>query len=225
MKNLFKKLLLIICLLALPLQLCFGAAISTLTDNFNDNSIDAAKWETYIEQGSISEINNQIEITTGTGGGITELVSVNDYDATGSSATIKVIDAGNQILDTYYFYPLALIIWSGNFDMVLWDIDKTKGIAAFKRISGSYTQIGSADTYDADKYRYLKIRESGGTTYWDYSSDGINWTNFTSVANPITMTTIRPTVVTINTTTSTIAKVDDFNILPSATQRRIIFIQ
>lgn len=58
------------------------------------------------------------------------------------------------------------------------------------------TQRGSTITYDNTTHRFLRIREgtfaggTKGTLYWDYSADGQSWTNHTSVATPITVTSI-----------------------------------
>jgi hypothetical protein len=35
---------------------------------------------------------------------------------------------------------------------------------------------------------YLRIREASGTTYWEYSADGITWTVIYSVADPLSPT-------------------------------------
>ncbi len=208
--------------------------VSALTDNFNDNSLDA-KWTTYIDTGagSIAEANQEIEITTNINvSGYTELYSVNDYDLTGSSMTIKVIDRGSITNTNLYFYPLFAIIWSGNYDLIGWDIFTLDGInmriCPVKRINYSFTLIGTDVAYNANTYRYLKIRELSGTTYFDYSADGLNWNNFNSVANPITITAIRgsSSVYTTSATVSaTTAKVDDFNILPSGTNHNGDFFQ
>lgn len=35
---------------------------------------------------------------------------------------------------------------------------------------------------------YLRIRETGGTTFWEYSADGSTWTTIYSVADPLSAT-------------------------------------
>jgi hypothetical protein len=216
MIKLLKKLLLTICLLAIPLQV-FGAAISTLTDNFNDNSIDAAKWnQTTASGATIAETNGQLEITTSTTAGTNAyLTTVSNYNFTGSAISIKIVDAGNQSLASY-------TCWVIEYPNNNWRI--SGGNIVVRRNSVSvYT-----DTYVANTYRYLRIREAGGNTYWDYSADGITWTNAYNNTNTGVVTSIQfilaDTYCSGAEASTTTAKVDDFNILPSAT-RRIIFIQ
>ena len=36
------------------------------------------------------------------------------------------------------------------------------------------------DTFDALKHTWLRLRESGGTVFWDTSGDGKTWANFAS---------------------------------------------
>jgi hypothetical protein len=211
-----KKLSLSLFLLFLPL-LAFGASISTLTDNFNDNSIDAAKW-TNDDPTQIVEINNDLELTSiQAGTGWTNLWSKSSYDFTGSSVSIKVVDAGNQSLASWIFVPL-LIADTGDTNEKYWLI----------KAGSIETSQGDYDTaYDANVHRYLRIREASGTIYWDSSTDGITWTNRDSAVVGAFVLTDCNAVVQMHSTaeaSTTTAKVDDFNILPSAT-RRIILIE
>lgn len=45
-------------------------------------------------------------------------------------------------------------------------------------ITGQYT------AYDPTSHRWLRIRESAGTVYWDVSPDGVTWTNVNSIPTP-----------------------------------------
>jgi hypothetical protein len=204
-----KKILLTI-LLCLWATVAFAASISTLTDNFDDNSIDAAKWTNHLTDWV--EQNNELEETTSTAGSDKYISSVNAYDLTGSQATIKVVDAGNVTLASRYFYPLIIVDADLNTNKLYWLIRDS----SIRAIGGDayYEQ-----TYVAATYRYLKIREASGIIYWDYSSDGISWTNATSIANPFSITSkvvLFEDYVDVESSTTT-AKIDDFNILPSAT--------
>ena len=197
-----KKFLISLALLFLPLQV-FSASISTLTDNFNDNSLDA-KWTV---NGTASEVNGQIEIPTGAWAA---LYSAAYYDLTGSSASVKIIDAGNLAIADYYFVWRLQIDSNNNLS---WYFNNGYIYASYIE-TGNYNTVYSA-VYDADTYRYLRIREASGTIYWD-SSDGITWTNRGSVATPIIITALQ-TIWYIDgavTPVTTTAKVDNFNILP-----------
>lgn len=212
--KLYKKLLLFLFLLLLPLQV-FAASISTLTDNFNDNSIDGAKWGTYNDAGTtILETNQEIEITTALlSYKYAALYSANAYDLTGSQATIKVIDAGNQALASFRWY-FALDDGQGaETNRIMWYIRAGTIYCADDTNGQNYSA-----SYVAATYKYLRIRESGGTTYWDYSADGVTWTNAVSKANPSNVTAKYAEIYTYNSSvelSTTTVKVDDFNILPS----------
>lgn len=220
-KKLFKKFILPISFLLIP-ALLFGALISTLTDNFNDNSLDAAKWFTYTEGGTVLETNNQIEITTDLNGGENDLIAQNTYDLTGSQATIKIVDAGNQALASWEAFLLWLQKDSTHF--FHFDINQNTIYAQYKN-GGSTIEVASA-SYVAATFRYLRIREASGTTYWDYSSNGTTWTNMASVANPFVITSMLPVVQTLigAEASTTTAKVDDFNILPSGYSGQVIIM-
>lgn len=185
------------------------AKFDTLFDNFNDNSISGAKWTSY---GSTSETNQRLELTApASSTAYSGLVSATTYDLTASFIKLKVVNAGNQSLTTFEFYPLQAYLNGSN--SLFWYINSGT-IKAFKKVAGVTTQLATA-TYSSSTHAYLRIREASGTTYFDYSADGSSWTNFTSLANPFTLTSLtyeasagKYTVVA----TATTAIIDDFNV-------------
>jgi hypothetical protein len=189
------------------------ALIGTLTDNFNDNSIDGAKWGT--TGIAWSETNSQLEGITALAGSDDYFYSATTYDLTGSQATIKIVDAGNQSLASFAFDPLWLNRNADN-AYIRWRI--TSG-----NITAEYSGTGVLATasYVSATHKYLRIRESGGNTYWDYSSDGITWTNFYNASNPMTVINFEASVHVYSTLelSTTTAKVDNFNLLPTLTDR------
>jgi hypothetical protein len=189
-------------------------AENLLLDNFNDNSIDAEKWTTYLTgDGAIAEINNEIELTATTGG-FSQLLSQKAYDFTGSTSTIKLVDAGNQAL-TYTSFQWQLAIDNTN-KIRIYVIN---GIIYFgyKTTAGGTVAVAQA-TYIPDTHKYLRMREASGTTYWDYSADGISWVNACSLANPIAVTALRVWIdLYTNNTVATTAKVDDFQFISPVT--------
>jgi len=62
-----------------------------------------------------------------------------------------------------------------------------------KYVAGVKTTLTSF-TYSATEHSWWRIRESGGTTYFDTSKDGVAWVLQYSVANPITVTAMTGTV-------------------------------
>jgi hypothetical protein len=70
--------------------------------------------------------------------------------------------------------------------------------------------------YNSTTQRWVQIRENGGTTYWEYSSDGQTWTTLHSAANPIPVTSIEVEIsagVYEDEGATTICVVDNFNII------------
>ena len=185
------------------------AFASSLQDDFNDNTRDISKWDNTNGTG-ISEVNCQLETTTVLAGGEYWWISKDTFDFTGKAISQRIVDAGNQALASLiaYFCEIA---------------DAVKANFAYWSIHGNqiYTKsLGvqhTVDAYDANTFRYLKIRESGGNIYYDYSSDGERWINKYSEANPFVMTTVYQYVGDVSTgveATATTCKCDSFNILP-----------
>ena len=77
----------------------FGTPInvSVQTDDFNDNSLDAAKWINSYGL-SILEQNQRLEIMTLVTAGYYSLETKNFANLYSSAVSVKVLDAGNQAL-------------------------------------------------------------------------------------------------------------------------------
>jgi hypothetical protein len=198
-----------------------GDAIDTLTDNFNDNSRDTTKWNTYASSGgSTAETNQQLEETCAatTNGSWTGFCSVNQYDLTGKQASIKVISAtgGNTFFDLTS--SLEQIGIADNFISIGINVG-TQMLEVIKEVGGIDTVMTST-AYIAATHKYLRIRESSGTIYWDWSTNGATWTNLYSSA-PIAGIPITNLYVILDDyeydalSTPSVHKFDDFNILPS----------
>lgn len=61
-----------------------------------------------------------------------------------------------------------------------------KLVAARKVSGGSYSEIANV-AYNATNHKWIRIREASGTIYFDTSTDGITWSNFTSLTNPFSL--------------------------------------
>lgn len=186
------------------------ALFETITDNFDDNSIDTGKWTTY--GSNVSETSQQLQVTTTLAGDYAGVQTLATYDLTGSSVRVQLIDAGNQSLASLEVYPGLLQIDSNNY--VTWLV-AGGNIAAYKKVAGVATSLYSA-AYSSSTHQWFRIRESGGTTYWD-TYDGSTWTNRHSATNPITVTALYADLqvgtwaAELSTTT---VKFDNFNLGP-----------
>lgn len=179
------------------------AAISTLTDDFNTGSTpDAGKWVSIFGTQSLS--SGELLLA---GGGA--LDSVAAYDLTGGAAFFQ---AKTATTDAQFFLTGALShIMGWNFNsptqIEVYDDANTSGLTGVTR---THT--------NGDWYR---IRESGGTIFWDYSANGNSWTNLRSASS----STFVVTSVKIewgNNGTGT-PHFDNFNTAPAATNTGTFF--
>lgn len=167
------------------------ALIQTLQDNFNDNSFDTGKW-TRTNSTQIVEQNQRLELTTTLGGNYIAVDSVDyTYDLTGSYALCQLVDGGNVDevgLSSYEGYPIEVVKDGSNACLFLIGYST---VYAIKRVGGSTTNVATA-SWNASTYQWFKIREAGGTVYWDYSSDGTTWNNLASelVSNLFAVTAV-----------------------------------
>jgi hypothetical protein len=96
------------------------------------------------------------------------------WDLTESYILVKLVSPGAQSAALELWVP-QIVDSAGNW--FGWHI--TNG-----QIQANYegTVLASA-TYSATTHAWLRVRETAGTTYFDYSSDGLNWTSLTSYAD------------------------------------------
>lgn len=194
----------------------------TLTDNFDDNSIDGAKWTTTTEPGvSVVETGQQLVITTAAGTGSGELTSTTDgYSLVGSYVTAKIIDDGDAA--TTFFLPCY--VWSkdaGDGDAIYFSCgDNT--LQAIYRNGFSETRIREDTAFDAVNPTHLRLREEAGAIYYDYSTDGgLGWTNYASELVSVMAINISRLALSIQggrydvQAGSTTFIIDDYNILPT----------
>lgn len=190
----------------------FYSKTETLKDDFNAGSIDPFRWNSFGTTTTITEADGMIEMVTSTTNGYAGLDSARFYDLTGSFVSMQLVNAGNQALVSLEVIPIKVFDVSGN-NTLFWYVNQNT-LAVYKKVAGVQTQITNTP-YNSGLHKYFRIRESGGTTFFDYSGDGENWTNFTSLANPINVTalTLEPSVGTFNNElSSTTVLMDNFNV-------------
>jgi hypothetical protein len=207
-----KKLFILTLFLLLSINV-YSAKLETLTDNFNDNSIDTVKWDAVtFTSGSVVEASGKLTLSTGTDAMTMGVLSANDlYDITESFISFKVIDVDTQegsrsilgVTDSLESatYLSMFIFMSGDFFAV----------------PPSGNPVGGAITYDSDIHKYFRIRESSGVTYFDYSTDGIDWTTMGSeadgVGNPSNLY-VPFYIIRLSDGPALSVTIDDINVLP-----------
>lgn len=160
-----------------------------LTDDFNDNVIDAAKW-TRVQGAGDNSVETGGQLVMSTVASTTQYhgyTSVSAYNYTGKSTYVKLVSLTNPTLVNgqafLKLYPDAsnsLVYFINNGNLV-----------AQKQVASVDTTL-SVIAFNSTNHKWLRIRELGGTTYFDYSADGLTYTNQFNAANPITMTALTP---------------------------------
>ncbi len=183
-------------------------------DSFDDNSIDTAKWSNW-GGGQVVEQNQRLEITSALGGNYVGMDSPTT-NLVGAYAGVEIVSTGALDLSSWEVYPISIIQSPGNQN--LWFIGVTNILRAYKQLS-SVNTILKSDTYDPNVHKYFRIRETDGTTYWEYSTNGYDWTVFISDTNSLTMSSVVVDVLCgtwqAEAATRT-ALFDNFNNFPSA---------
>ena len=192
--------------------------MSTLKDDFEFGGNDTGKWNTWGSISATATTNLVAELTSTLAANYGGYLSNQKYNLTSSYAFAQLVDAGNQSITSLEVYPIELTTGSDALSIMI----NSNTVYARKKISGSYTTVGSTVAYNSTTMKWFRISESGGTTTWAYATDPTStWTTIATLANPIAITSLTGGI-TIGTwqaegSTSTV-KVDNFNCLPGENQ-------
>lgn len=151
----------------------FGGLVETLTDNFDDNSIDTAKWTA---TAGVTETGQRLEISSAS---VAELRSVRAYDLVGSAVHVKVpqvANAGGSSLD----FTTFRLIRGGQFAEIRHN--NTVGTVTFRAVVGGVTT--NLPTYSAVDHLWWRIRADATDIFFETAPDGATWTVQHSVAKP-----------------------------------------
>lgn len=161
------------------------------SDDFNDNSINATLWSIVkTASATVIEQNNRLEIVAPNGhNGSYQSVSL--YDLTNRFLSLELVSAtpaghGEQLLrveiDANNYYSL-LVYPSG----------ATGSFRAVERTGGGSEINRAIVAFNAVTHRFWRIRHqtSDDKIYWDYSADGVAWTNFTSLLRTFVVTALK----------------------------------
>lgn len=194
----------------------------TLTDNFDDNSLDGAKWESgTVGAGStFSESSQQINeapaaSVTGAESYMPGVGFNPIYDLTGSYFHANLKQALNADANAYTWFNAI----PDNFNNLFFAINGSpRLIIARTTIAGVDADVASA-TYDATAHAWVRIREGGGQIYWETSPDGTpgNWSILGQLATPFIVTDMYPKLNAYadGVATPGTAIWDNFNIIPA----------
>lgn len=145
-----------------------GAGI-VLSDDFNDNSIDATKWTTPTGTG-VSETGSQLQIVSTATSHLRSLTTANYM---GQSVQVKAVtvDTSSVNIDT------QLLLATSDVLSTFWMMDVN---ATTLRCFNNSSLVFSV-TYNSTTHRWWRIEFSGTNTLFRTSSDGITWTTIFTV--------------------------------------------
>ena len=165
-----------------------------ITDNFNDNSMDLGQWDDW-GGANTAEANQRLELTGDTVNGNYYGVDTRRIgDLTGSSWFAELVNPGanhaNRVVATGVICitagEVSDLVTDGN-NQLYWEYNNGV-LKCWKAVGGTYTQVGTDLTYNSSNHKFLRVRESGGTIYFDYSADpNSGWTNYASTTAAITI--------------------------------------
>lgn len=190
------------------------AAVSTLYDNFDDNSL-AGGWYTYSGgSATVNETNQRIQFampSSSTSSTYAGIASNSTYDLTGSYAFLETVTLPSSSTNAG-----AILTLKVNGSNELRWIKEASTLYAQRTVGGTRTTVTSF-AFNSSTHKWWRIRESGGTIYWDTSTNGGSWTNRGSWTNTLTITSIEVNVHVAcyqNETNPGNFYADNFNIIP-----------
>lgn len=188
-----------------------------LRDSFDDNTVDPVKWP--------NNFNTMGALPTETGGrarvpcdtGFAGYSSDTIYTLASSSLRCRVFppSAGGG---TEVWAQLLVTSSTSGTDAVM-EVDVATGELTMANRSGFSDPGAAVITYDPVDHAWLRIREGGGTLFFDTSADGVAWTSRHSDTSPgwVSDTDIEMQMLAHRDAgTADFAEFDNFNITPSS---------
>jgi hypothetical protein len=152
--------------------------LSTLQDNFN-GSPNPAKWD---DSSGVVHTAGELHVPTTLypTPGYSRRTSVGSFDGTATTHQVKFVswgfDAGTDMEFRVVTSAQEKTVTATNRLFFLMEA----GVLYAQAIVGGSTIVNVNTTPGAPVW--VRFREDAGTFYWDTSTDGSSWTNFTSVA-------------------------------------------
>jgi len=197
----------------------FLPKMETLQDDFDFGGVDVTKWNNWGGSQIVADTDLVLKLSSILGGSYAGLETLSTFNLTGSSAFIQLLDAGNQSIPSWEVYPVLVHMDSDNEIF----IRITGGnVQVRKKVATVLADVGSSVPYNSSTMKWFRIRESGGTIYFEYATTPTgSWTEIANVASPFAVTALRfqPMIGTWQTEASTTtAIIDNINVLPDELQ-------
>jgi len=189
-------------------------AMSSWTDDFADGELSDG-WQMYLGNGGCTtyEFDGELVIDCTTGADdYLELVSRSAFDLTGSSLTVENPSASEPGSEMLHYVFVGDAQQHNGFHLVM--EAGTTYVAML--VNDNYSNL-SQSSYGAGERRWSRIREDGGTVFFEASADGLNWEQLHSTVPPFDYTALQyefegATSVTLTADTS--VSFDNLNLPP-----------
>jgi hypothetical protein len=200
-------------------------AIHELQDDFNDPVVDAGKWPSnYNTLGSPmpDQPDGRARVPCDTG--FAAYASAAIYTLQGSHAHVQVFPPPRAGMVEAYAQLLILSSVVGT--QIVFEVDAATNLLLMTVHVGFVDEGGQTLPYDPVEHAWLRVREAGGTLFWETSPDGRAWTvRHTDTApawvadNDLQAQLLAhcSPMVTGGGPTGEYAEFDNFNITPSLT--------
>lgn len=186
--------------------------ISTLIDNFNDGIVGPEWGNAY---GGVSEPGGRARVPC-VAGQYAGYQTGKVYTLAGSSVYLQVplaaaVNGGTVEVQTVF----AITPDPTQGTNLAFNINTVTGTIRCESNTNYSDGAATSLTYSATTHAWLRIRETGGTLYWDTSTDGSTWTNRRTLATPAWVTSSTTLALDLwsyrNNGTSNYAEFDNVN--------------
>jgi hypothetical protein len=193
---------------------CAANGTSTLTDDFDDGAV-GAEWNQY---GNVDEDGGTLVLDPGGSASASTfaiLQSVDTYDLRNCSVTVRAAQVPSDVPNAYA--GLAVYVDDKNYtELILGGPD----LHSVTWVAGVSVGVLSVP-YDATAHAWWRLREQGGTIFYEVSQDGIGFVEHSSVASPYSsadLGAVRPALTSgtdgASSTSVDPTLYDDFNVPP-----------
>jgi len=155
------------------------ALISTLIDDFNDGVVDPVKWPNSF--GIYSETGGRARVSCDTG--FNAYSSALNWTLAGSSVYLRGYPPAAGGATTEAWAQILIKSSTSGTDLGFELRALTGQLVMFSR-TGFFDAGAVNIPYSATNHAWLRVRETGGTTFWDTSPDAATWTNRRTLASP-----------------------------------------
>lgn len=189
-----------------------------LRDSFNDNTVDTTKWPNNYNTGASglpTETGGRARVPCDTG--FAAYSSDTIYTLEDSDARVRIFPPADGGAASEAWAQLLVASSTPGTDAVI-EVNAATGSITFANRTAFFDPSATVLLYSATNHAWVRIREAGGTLFFDTSADGITWTNQRATASPawVSDTDIQIQLLAHRDAGAVdFAEFDNFNITPS----------